>query len=43
VLFIFDFNVLMHSSLVSFIVLSLVPSLLLMLDVSNSLFHSCLA
>jgi hypothetical protein len=43
VLFIFNFNVLMHSSLVSFIVLSLVLCLFLMLDVFNPFNHYCLS
>jgi hypothetical protein len=40
--FIFYSNILMHSSLVYFIVFSLVVCLFLMLDVSNSFTHYCL-
>jgi hypothetical protein len=40
--FIFYSNILMHSTLVSFIVFSLVVCLFLMFDVSNSCTHCCL-
>jgi hypothetical protein len=40
-LFIFYSNILMHSSLVSFIVFSLFVCLFIMLDVSNSCIHLC--
>jgi hypothetical protein len=40
-LFVFYSDILMHSSLVSFIVFSLVVCLFLMLDVSNSCNHFC--